>query len=172
MNLQLDNIFHARSVALIGLSSDPRKMTGAPLGILRQTGFRGAIYPVNPKVSEIGGLRAYPSIAALPEAPDVAMIMLSAKHCAQAVRDCAAKGTRAVVVLSSGFEETESGRQAAADLAAAAREHESPWLGLIAKAFGRWPLAPCSLLVRRLSEMFYTTHPWQSCRKAALWLGQ
>ena len=144
MNLQLDNIFHARSVALIGLSSDPRKMTGAPLGILRQTGFRGAIYPVNPKVSEIGGLRAYPSIAALPEAPDVAMIMLSAKHCAQAVRDCAAKGTRAVVVLSSGFEETESGRQAAADLAAAARENGVALVG--PNCEGVWSVAARTLL--------------------------
>ncbi len=144
MNLQLDSIFHARSVALIGLSSDPRKMTGAPLGILRQTGFRGAIYPVNPKASEIGGLRAYPSIASLPEAPDVAMIMLSAKHCAQAVRDCAARGTRAVVVLSSGFEETDSGRQAAADLAAAARDNGVALVG--PNCEGVWSVAARTLL--------------------------
>ena len=82
----LDFIFHARSIALVGVSTDPRKMTGAPLGILRQTSFKGEIYPVNPKATEIGGLRAYPSIDSLPHAPDVAMIMLAAKHCAQAVR--------------------------------------------------------------------------------------
>lgn len=118
----LDPIFHARSIALVGLSSDPKKITGAPLGILRQTGFAGTIYPVNPKAAEIGGLKCYASIIDLPEAPDVAMIMLPAKHCAQAVRDCAAKGTRAVIVLSSGFEETESGQAAAIALADAARE--------------------------------------------------
>ena len=144
MDQQLDRIFHARSVALVGLSSDPRKMTGAPLGILRQSGFKGAIYPVNPKVTELGGLRAYPSIAALPEAPDVAMIMLPAQKCAQAVRDCAAKGTRAVVILSSGFEETDSGHQAAADLAAAARDNGVALVG--PNCEGVWSVAARTVL--------------------------
>jgi len=119
---RLDPIFHARSVALVGLSSDPRKMTGAPLGILRQSGFTGAIFPVNPRAEEIGGLRSYPSIAALPETPEIALIMLAAKHCAQAIRDCAAKGIRAAVVLSSGFEESREGARDAHDLAVAAKE--------------------------------------------------
>lgn len=140
----LDFIFHARSIALVGLSTDPRKMTGAPVGILRRTGFKGEIYPVNPKATEIGGLRAYPSINSLPHAPDVAMIMLAAKHCAQAVRDCAAKGTRAVVVLSSGFEETDSGHQAAADLAAAARETGVVVVG--PNCEGVWSVAARTLL--------------------------
>jgi len=118
----LHALFHARSIALVGLSTDPRKMTGAPLGILRQTGFAGPIYPVNPRATEIGGLPSYPSIAALPEAPDVAMIMLAARHCAQAVRDLAAKGTRAAVVLSSGFEESEEGARDAEELKRAAAE--------------------------------------------------
>ena len=140
----LDFIFHARSIALVGLSTDPRKMTGAPVGILRQTGCKGEIYPVNPKATKIGGLRAYPSIDSLPHAPDVAMIMLAAKHCAQAVRDCAAKGTRAVVVLSSGFEETDSGHQAAADLAAAARETGVVVVG--PNCEGVWSVAARTLL--------------------------
>jgi acyl-CoA synthetase (NDP forming) len=109
MPAQLDGVFRARSVALVGLSSDAKKMTGAPLDILKQTGFAGHIYPVNPRHAEIGGLTAYPSIAALPETPDVAMIMLPASACAQAVRDCAAKGIGACVIPSSGFEESEQG---------------------------------------------------------------
>ena len=119
---QLDRIFRARSVALVGLSSDPRKMTGAPLEILRQTGFAGSIFPVNPKVAEIGGLKTYPSIAAIPETPDVAMIMLPAAACAEALRDCAAKGITACVIPSSGFEETEEGAADARALAQAATD--------------------------------------------------
>jgi acyl-CoA synthetase (NDP forming) len=119
----LDRIFHARSVALVGLSTDARKMTGAPLEILRQTGFAGRIYPVNPKATEIGGLTAYPSIAALPETPDVAMIMLPAAACAQALHDCAAKGITACVIPSSGFEETADGAAHAEALRAAAAQH-------------------------------------------------
>ena len=119
----LDRIFHARSVALVGLSTDPRKMTGAPLGILQQTGFAGRIFPVNPKAAEIGGLKAWPSIAALPETPDAALIMLPAAACAQALDECAAKGITACVIPSSGFEETEDGAVHAQALREAAARH-------------------------------------------------
>jgi acyl-CoA synthetase (NDP forming) len=118
----LDRLFHARSVALVGLSADMGKMTGAPLGILRQTGFGGRIFPVNPRYTEVGGMPCWPSIDALPEAPDAALVMLAAARVPQAVRDCARKGIGAVVVLSSGFEETEEGHAHAAELAQVARE--------------------------------------------------
>lgn len=119
----LERVFRARSVALVGLSADPHKMTGAPLEILRQTGFEGRIYPVNPKVAEIGGLRSYPSIAALPETPDAAMIMRPAAACVEALRECAATGIKACVIPSSGFEETAEGAAHAAALREVAEEH-------------------------------------------------
>jgi len=118
----LDALFHARSVALIGISGDATKMTGAPLSILARTGFRGPIYPVNPRYTEMGGMRCWPDIESLPEAPDAAMILLAAAQVPDAVRACARKGIRAVVVLSSGFEETEDGASHARALAQAARE--------------------------------------------------
>ena len=118
----LDALFHARSVALVGLSGDPKKMTAAPLAILRQTGFGGTIYPVNPSYRELGGLRCYPDIDALPQPVDVAVIMLSAARVAQAIRDCGRKGIPAAVVLSSGFEESEDGAAHAKELAQAAAE--------------------------------------------------
>ena len=74
----LDALFHARSVALLGISADPKKMTGAPIEVLKQTGFAGKIYPVNPKYSEISGITCYASMDALPEQVDVALIMLAA----------------------------------------------------------------------------------------------
>jgi acyl-CoA synthetase (NDP forming) len=125
----LDRIFRARSVALVGLSTDPRKMTGAPLEILLQTGFRGEIFPVNPKAVEIRGLKCYPHIGALPAGIDAAMIMLPAPACAQAVRDCAAKGITACVIPSSGFEETEDGDAHAVALREAAEECEVAVVG-------------------------------------------
>ena len=118
----LDRIFRAQSVALIGLSSDAKKMSGAPLEILRQTGFAGRIYPVNPRHAAIGGLQCWPSVAALPETPDVAMIMLPAAACAQAVRDCAARGITACVIPSSGFEESDAGAAHALALRQAAQD--------------------------------------------------
>lgn len=118
----LDRLFHARSIALIGVSGDPRRMTGAPLEILRQSGFPGRIYPVNPRYPQIGGLTCYPDIAALPEVPDVALIMLSARLVPGAVRSSSDKGIAAIVVLSSGFEESEDGRPFAEELLRVARE--------------------------------------------------
>ena len=118
----LNALFHARSIALVGLSTDARKMTGAPLAILQRTGFPGRIYPINPRASEIGGLRCYPDIASLPEAPDTAMLMLPAAQCVPALRELAARGTRSAIVLSGGFEESADGAAAAAQLARFAAE--------------------------------------------------
>ncbi|MFT4437134.1 acetate--CoA ligase family protein [Caballeronia sp. 15715] len=127
--LSLDPLFFAQSVALIGLSADAAKMTGAPLAILCQVGYQGRIFPVNPKYQDMSGYPCYPSIDALPEVPDVALITLAARHVPEAVRACARKGIKAVVVLSSGFEETEEGRQYALDLASAAAQSGIPVVG-------------------------------------------
>jgi acyl-CoA synthetase (NDP forming) len=118
----LDAVFRARSIALVGLSADARKMTGAPLAILRQVGFAGEIHVVNPKYPEISGLKCWPDIESLPGAPDVALIMLGAASVPDAVRACGRKGIRAAVVLSSGFEESDDGKQLAAELRSAAAE--------------------------------------------------
>lgn len=95
-----------RSVAVIGASADPAKTAGRPVSYLRKHGFAGAIYPVNPKVESIDGLRCYPDIAALPEVPDVGIVLLGAERAHLAVRDLAARGAGAAIVLASGYTET------------------------------------------------------------------
>lgn len=119
----MEMLFRPRSVALVGISADLTKLTGAPLRNLLKTGFPGRIYPVNPKYDEVGGIRCYRALDALPEAPDVALISLAAASVPAAIRQLGAMGTRAAVVLSSGFEETESGAALADDLRAAAAEY-------------------------------------------------
>ncbi len=103
----LDRVFRARSVAVIGVSADAHKLTGAPIAILKATKFPGAIYPVNPKYTEVQGVRCYPSVASLPEAPDVALIVVRAEQVPQTLEECGRLGTRAAVVISSGFEEVQ-----------------------------------------------------------------
>jgi len=125
----LNPAFRAQSIALLGLSGNPSKMTGAPLEILRLTGFTGRLFPVNPNHKEIGGLPAFPDVASVPEVPDVALIMLPAAACAQAVRDCAAKGIKACVITSSGFEETEGGAVNSAALRQAANDCDMAVVG-------------------------------------------
>lgn len=112
----LELLFNPRSVAVIGASADANKTSGRPIALLQKQGFKGAIYPVNPRVSEINGLTCYASIADLPAVPDVAMVLLGAERAEGAVRELAALGVPFCIVLASGYAETgEAGaaRQAA-----------------------------------------------------------
>lgn len=95
-----------RSVAVIGASADPAKTAGRPVAYLVKHGFAGAIYPVNPKVDRIGEFKCYPDVASLPETPDVAIVLLGAERAHLAVRELAARGTAAAIVLASGYTET------------------------------------------------------------------
>jgi acetate---CoA ligase (ADP-forming) len=103
---RLERLVRPRSVAVIGASADPTKLTGRPIGYLIKHGFRGAIYPVNPRVAKIGGLRCYPDIARLPEAPDAAIVLVGQDRAQAAVAALAARGAGAAIVLAGGYGET------------------------------------------------------------------
>lgn len=105
----LDALLNPKSVAVIGASADASKTSGRPVSYLLKHGFTGAIYPVNPKASEIQGLPCYASIEELPQAPDVGLVLLSAKRSIEAVRSLARIGCKAAVVLASGFAEAGEG---------------------------------------------------------------
>jgi acyl-CoA synthetase (NDP forming) len=95
-----------RSVAIVGASADTEKLTGRPLAYLEKYGFAGAVYPVNPRYAAIGAHRCYPDIAAVPEPPDVAIVLLGASKVSEAVRQLAAIRSGAAIVLASGFGES------------------------------------------------------------------
>ena len=117
----LDRLLRPRSVAIIGASADTAKLSGRPLVYLAKYGFRGDIYPVNPRADAIGGHRCYADIAALPQAPDAAIVLLGASKVTDAVRELAAIGTGAAIVLASGFGEAgDEGRARQDDLKRAA----------------------------------------------------
>lgn len=102
----ISRLLQPRSVAVIGASADPSKTAGRPVAYLQKHGFAGAIYPVNPKADRIGDLPCYPDVASLPEVPDVAIVLLGAERAHLAVRDLAARGCAAAIVLASGYTET------------------------------------------------------------------
>jgi acyl-CoA synthetase (NDP forming) len=95
-----------RSVAIVGASADPSKTTGRPVLYLQKQGFEGAIYPVNPRADAIAGLKCYPDVSSLPETPDAALVLLGPDRVNAAVRELAARGTAAAVVLAGGYSET------------------------------------------------------------------
>ncbi len=132
----LGALLSPRSIAIVGASNDPARLSGRPLQILLQHRYPGRIYPVNPHHQAIGGLPAYPSIAAVPEPVDLAAIIVQAALVPGVVEECAAAGVRAVAVFSSGFaEEGHAGRQAEAGMAALARSSGMRMLGPNAEGF-------------------------------------
>jgi len=155
-------LLRPRSVAVIGASADAGKISGLPVHFLRKHGFTGAIYPVNPRVSSIDGLACFPDTRSLPAPPDVGMVLLGAGRAVQAVRDLAAAGTRAAIVLASGFGESgeEGARRQAAliDAAGAMRILGPNTIGLVnvthniplsasgALAADRFPKGPVSFV--------------------------
>jgi acyl-CoA synthetase (NDP forming) len=105
MTNAIARLLQPRSVAIIGASADPAKTAGRPVAYLKKHGFPGKIYPVNPRTETIEGLRCYADIQSLPEAPDVAIVVLGAERAHEAVRALALRGTAAAIVLASGYAE-------------------------------------------------------------------
>ncbi len=95
-----------QSVAIIGQSNDATKTAGRPLKYLRQAGYAGRIYPINPRRDEVLGERAWPSLADLPEMPDHAYIVASTEATMEAIEECARIGVPVVTALANGFSET------------------------------------------------------------------
>jgi acyl-CoA synthetase (NDP forming) len=104
------------SVAIIGASAD-QSLRGRLTHQLIEHGFPGRIYPVTRSQKEVLGHRAYASVADLPEAPDLAVILVPAAHVVVTIEQCAARGIPAAVVISSGFAEEKSEAAAARDVA-------------------------------------------------------
>ena len=120
---ELQSLLSPRSIAILGASADLNKVNGRTLRFLLEKGYRGSIFPVNPKYDSIAGLRCYPDLGSLPEAPDLAVIAVPAAQVLPAVRELAQRGGRSAVIFSSGFAEMgESGRALEAQLTEVARK--------------------------------------------------
>jgi acyl-CoA synthetase (NDP forming) len=127
----LQSLLAPASVAVVGASSDPQRIGGRPIAWMRRAGFAGAIYPVNPGREEVQGLRAYASVAALPETPEAAIVAVPSPLVLETIAALGARGVRAAVVFSAGFAEVPGGDGAAQQqqLVAAARRHGMRMLG-------------------------------------------
>ncbi len=111
-----------RSIAVIGASENPNKIGGRPIAYMQRLGYPGKLYPINPSRTELQGLPCYPSLAALPEVPEMALVIVAGEQTLAAVEDCAARGVQCAVVIASGFGETgPEGRAIQERMAAAAR---------------------------------------------------
>ena len=128
--LDLDRLFDPRAIAVIGASQDASSISGQPLKFLKQQGYRGKLYPVNPKYAEILEEHCYPSIAELPETPDLALIVMAAKRVPEALAACGEKGVPFAIIYSSGFAEMgEAGKNAQQDIIVTAQRYNIGVIG-------------------------------------------
>ena len=107
----LRGLLSPRSIAIIGATPDLGRVGGRPIAYLKRYGFAGDIFPVNPKHEAIDGLTCYPSIDALPEVPDMAILAVPARIVCSMIEACQAFGVKAFTAYSSGF--AESGQEGA-----------------------------------------------------------
>ncbi|MEZ4455216.1 MAG: CoA-binding protein, partial [Gemmatimonadales bacterium] len=101
----LDPILRPRSIAVVGASRTPGTIAHEIVASLVRCGFTGAVYPVNPKASSICAIRAYPTVADIPDPVDQAVIVVPKHLVEDVVAQCADAGGKGVVVITSGFKE-------------------------------------------------------------------
>ena len=101
----LKPLFSPESVTIIGASADTHTLRGRTTHYLIAHGYPGRIYPVTRSLPEVFGLRSYATVAELPEAPDLAVVVVPAAYVVPTLEECGRKGVRAAVVISSGFAE-------------------------------------------------------------------
>lgn len=103
----LPDFFAPKSVALIGASERAGRLGTVVLGNLRQGGFQGPIWPVNPKRQQVQGLRCWPNVASLPQAPDLAIVCTPPQTVVALVDELGRLGTRAVIVITAGLKQPD-----------------------------------------------------------------
>ncbi|MFA4912770.1 MAG: acetate--CoA ligase family protein [Burkholderiaceae bacterium] len=143
----LDNLrrlLNPASVAVIGASDDPLRIGGRPISYMLSQGYQGTILPVNPGRETVQGLKAYASVADLPQAPDAAIVAVAATKAVEVIRQLGERGCAAAILFSAGF--AEAGPEGAAQQDEMVR---------IARQYGMRLLGPNSLGLINPRNGFY-----------------
>jgi acetyltransferase len=121
--VSFERLFHPKAIAIIGASSDLTRIGGHPIKALKNAGYKGGLYLVNPKYPEMHGLKCYPDAMSIGQPCDLAIVAVPAPGVAQAIRDCGKAGIPFAVVLTAGFRETGAeGRKLESELKRAVDE--------------------------------------------------
>ena len=123
--MDLTPLMKPRSVAVVGASQRLNRATRV-IGNLKSFGYRGRIFPINAKYTEISGLPCYPDLASTPEPADTVVVAIPAADVPPVLADAARRGVRGAVVLSSGFGEAGAGGREKRPRAARGAEQSPP----------------------------------------------
>jgi acetyl coenzyme A synthetase (ADP forming)-like protein len=97
--------FSPRSIAVVGASRSTRNIGTRILHAILDAGFKGPVYPVNPRVETLADLKVYPSLHEIPEAPELVVVAVPVPAVDAVIDDCGARGVRAAIVITAGFAE-------------------------------------------------------------------
>ncbi|SHN81918.1 acetate--CoA ligase family protein [Desulfitobacterium chlororespirans] len=103
--MSLKKLFYPKTIAIVGASQNLDSIGGQPIKFLKKYNFQGTVMPVNPKYSEIAGLKCYPSVSSITEEIDVVLVSVAASRVLPIVKECVEKKAHFVVIFSSGFAE-------------------------------------------------------------------
>jgi len=134
-----------KSVAVVGASSDIHGLRGRILEIILSHPYEGKVYPVSRSAAEVQGLKAYPSVDALPEHLDLAILIIPAQYIPAELERCGKAGIKAAVILSSGFAEEpgEAGARMQSDITAIARRYDMAVTGPNTEGFANIAAGLC-----------------------------
>jgi len=142
----IERIFNARSIAIVGASNDLGKFGGMTLDTVVRAGYTGRIYPVNPKAEEIQGIKSYTSLAKIPGPVDVVLVIVPAKFVSGILVEAVEKGAKGAVVMSAGFR--ESGNvDLENEILSVAKKHGLRMLGPNIQGFNYVPNKLCAMFM-------------------------
>lgn len=121
---RLHHFLNPRSIAVIGASASPHSAGFCLVSNLLEAGFQGKLYPINPRLDELLGLKAYPSIKDVSDLPDLAIIAIRAPLVPQVLSECGEKRVKAALVVTDGFaDDGEEGKRLQQTLTEVARAY-------------------------------------------------
>lgn len=127
---ELAGLFNPKSAAIIGASKSPGKIGNVIVKNIISSGYKGKVFPVNPKEPEIEGLQCYPSVDKIPEPAEMAVLSVPAVKSLEIAEACGRAGVKYLVVITAGFKETgKEGLELERKLLEICRKHEMRMLG-------------------------------------------
>jgi len=120
---EIEAFFNPKSVAVVGVSEDPGKLGSIIFNNMLDAGFKGNLYPVNPKHTELYWHKCYPTLSDIEDLVDLAVIVVPTKVVLQVVTDAGRKGVKSLIIVSAGFKEIgEEGAKLECEVVAIAKK--------------------------------------------------
>jgi len=130
MNEKIKALFYPQSIAVVGVSNDLHKLGSIYYFNLLEGGYKGKVFPINPKYTDYHGVPCYPLVSSVPEQIDQVAIVIPSQFVLDTVKDCAKKGVKAILIISAGFGEIgEEGKKLEQEILCIAKENNMNILG-------------------------------------------